>query len=233
MLFQNGLLFCFLFEISLIFVVLLFLGASICLDAVLFLYSLIKDKLICVLQDMFPGFVLKLKFSPFFFKVASKLHFREDKWFVVYLIQYLFWMLYSVKTFANPWDSSACILPKRAVFQLTGMGIKTLKRQQHINWSTHAQTCCGNINKPACVPDWSRQMNNTHTHTPSCFCSLSPKEARWPDAGLLPCGATAEESKDHAAWGSEHPAGAQKLLWLKRNVDKLKSAVGPSQSWPF
>lgn len=61
--FQNELLFCFLFDVSLIFEVLPFLGAFIYLDAVLFLYSLIKDKLICVPQDMFPDFVLKLKFS--------------------------------------------------------------------------------------------------------------------------------------------------------------------------
>lgn len=52
------------------------------------------------------------------------------------------------------------------------------------------------------------------THTPSCFGSLSPKEARWPDTGLLPWGPTAEKSKDHAALGSERPAGSQKVFFF-------------------
>lgn len=154
----------FYFDFSLIFVLLPFLGAFIYLDAVLFLYSFIKDKLICVLQDMLPGLVLKLKFC-LLKKLPVSLIFREDKQLVFYLIQYLFWMWPSVNTFANPWDSSVLaestlFLPKELYFKKN----KKLKRHQHVNWSAHAQPCCGDINKPACVSDRSRQMNNTHTH---------------------------------------------------------------------
>lgn len=119
--------FFFYFNFSLIFVLLPFLGAFIYLDAVLFLYSFIKDKLICVLQDMLPGLVLKLKFC-LLKKLPVSLIFWEDKQLVFYLIQYLFWMWPSVNTFANPWDSS--VLAESTLFLPKELYLKKKKK----NW---------------------------------------------------------------------------------------------------
>lgn len=70
------------------------------------------------------------------------------------------------------------------------MGNKTLKRQQHVNWSAHAQTCCGDINKPACVPDRSRQMNNTHR---AALAHCLPKK---PDDQTLACCPAGQQQKN-------------------------------------
>lgn len=118
--------FCFFFDIC------TFLGEFIYLDAVLFLYSFIKDKLICVLQDMFPGLVVKLKFC-LLKKLPGSLIFWEDKQLVFYLIQYLFWMWPSVKTFANPWDSS--VLAESTLFLPKELYLKKKKNWRDISMS--------------------------------------------------------------------------------------------------